>query len=83
MMMTSELPISPFLTLHKIKYPRLGENIYCKNDLTSILLRTKKEGDRCLQLSFVNYNSITEKQWRVARSAWKNVFYQKTLNPGT
>lgn len=43
MMMTSELPKSPFLTLHKIKYPRLGENIYSKNDLTSILLRAKKE----------------------------------------
>lgn len=65
-----------------IRFNILGwsENVYCKNDLTSILLRTKKKGDGCPQLSFVNDNSSTDTQRKVAASAWKNVFVQKLSN---
>lgn len=56
--------------------------MYCKNYLPSTTLRIK-EGGACLQISFANDNSITNKQWKVGTSAWESADFQQILNPGT
>lgn len=61
MQITCKHSISPFCLSIRFNTLDQGENIYCKNYLPSTILRIK-EGDWCLQISFVNNNSIPDNE---------------------